>query len=1052
MAEKKVGVKLTANTTDFERKFDKAGQTAAKLGRGLSVGLAAASAAAALGLMKAVEAGASYEQKMATVKGVSRATADEFEKMNDVARRMGETTEFSASQAAEGLQFLSMAGFNATASVDALPGVLDLATAGNIELGLAADIASNALTAMRLETGELTRVNDTFVKTITTSNTDMVMMAESFKYAAPSAAAFGYEIEELSAYIGLLGNAGIQGSMAGTALAQSFLKAGDAFEFYGVNAKNADGSSKGLLEAIRLLEQRGASATDVMEIFGERAGKSVLALLGQGSGAIEKYIASINQAGGSTEELAGIMRDTFEGDFKTFKSTLESLGIDIFTEYKDDMREALQLATQFLREHKDEVIEAVKLIGDAAKWAGERFVAFVNSAQILNLVRDGELSLWEAAKMGPQEAAKYLAEYHAEQKRAPLADLVKQIQLQQSILANDRLRNDVREKHTKLLQEARDKYDMLTGGAEKLAAAERDHTEQVVDDYGLMSDGLAEYTQTRKEEADKQTANLLDQLNREGGYLELHNEDLTVMYIEENLKLLEIQRDAAARAKEERDRAAQEELAATQQRYDNIAFYTDGAVDRMVDAWVSGEDLKVTATQLASDMMIESGKGYFRDFMPLLFDGIGQVIGAFLSGGVSKVISMGDTWQAMLAQGAGYLAGAGAGILAGKALGESLYADGGWIGSNGSGVINQGSGYQDDVFLGLSNGGKTANYGMGGEFVVNRDSTSKYLSQLYAINEDRFASGGALGVNMNSPVSDPYEMAEDVNAAGFATFWSEFGKSKNVWQAIGTSILYYGGALGGIAWGKLLGPEIGDLLFKDGGQLGQLGGPVRRSFLGDLVDDIFGDLGDFLFPGIDTLEDLINDFNEFMSFGDMGLMDWANPWNWLDQLPAYLDAGMISESVRQANMALVPFMRDAATPSASLDPIGNVIEVIETAFNSGIIEAMKKAFDPFDIFGFDQGGRIEMAEGGIATRPITFGEAGNEAFLPLHQGRDTLKNMHNDILSIKEALSRIKIEIFIEGNEIIKPQRLDGRIRVISDSVVVERNRRSVGQFERVFA
>ncbi len=167
---------------------------------------------ALVGIMKsATEAGTSFEKTMATVGGVMRATAREQDELTKSARLMGETTEYSATQAAEALQFLGMAGFAANKAIAALPGTLDLATAGGLDLGRAADIATNALTAMGLEVEELGRVNDVFVGTITRSNTNMEMMAESFKYAAPLARAYGYSVEELSGLIGTLGNAGIQG-------------------------------------------------------------------------------------------------------------------------------------------------------------------------------------------------------------------------------------------------------------------------------------------------------------------------------------------------------------------------------------------------------------------------------------------------------------------------------------------------------------------------------------------------------------------------------------------------------------------------------------------------------------------------------------------------------------------------------------------------------------------------------------------------------------------------------------------------------------------------
>uniref|UniRef100_A0A6M3MF07 Putative tail protein n=1 Tax=viral metagenome TaxID=1070528 RepID=A0A6M3MF07_9ZZZZ len=322
--------------------------------------------------------GAAFEQTMTTVKGVSGATEKQFAAMIKTAKSLGESTEFSAKQAGEGLLFLSMAGFDANNSIKALPGVLELATAGNIELGRAADIASNALTAMRLDVDQLSMVNDVFVRTITTSNTNMEMMAESFKYSAPVAAAFGMEITKLSALIGLLGNAGIQGSMAGTQLAVSFGDVHKVFKKYGVSATNADGSTKDLVDALQLLEERGAGTTEIMEIFGERAGRAMLALLGTGTTAIRKYIGIVEDYEGASTKLATMMRSTLLGAWKELKSVMEAIKISIFEENVDALNEALRATTKYIRENKEQIVgwtvsltNALPSLEDIAKSLGK---------------------------------------------------------------------------------------------------------------------------------------------------------------------------------------------------------------------------------------------------------------------------------------------------------------------------------------------------------------------------------------------------------------------------------------------------------------------------------------------------------------------------------------------------------------------------------------------------------------------------------------------------------------------------------------------------------
>ena len=199
-----------------------------------------------------ISIGAEFEHSMLIVKGVTRATGKQFTDLTDLAKELGETTEWTAQQAAGGLKFLGMAGLGAERSLEALPGMLDLATAGSIELATAADIATNAMTAMQIPVDELNRVNDVFIGTITRSNTNMEMMAESFKYSAPLAKAYGVSIETLAAMIGTLGNAGIQGSMAGTQLAFAFQKTQKVFEALGM-----DGAGKSFIDALRAAKDAG---------------------------------------------------------------------------------------------------------------------------------------------------------------------------------------------------------------------------------------------------------------------------------------------------------------------------------------------------------------------------------------------------------------------------------------------------------------------------------------------------------------------------------------------------------------------------------------------------------------------------------------------------------------------------------------------------------------------------------------------------------------------------------------------------------------------------
>ena len=320
-------------------------------------GAVAGTAGLVSALSSAVEVGASFEQRMVTASAVMRATASEAKSLTVIAREMGERTEFTATQAGDALTFLGMAGFNAAKSIKALPGTLDLATAAGVDLGRSADIATNALTAMQLPTEELSRVNDVFVGTFTRSNVSMEQLAESFKYAAPLANAMGYSIEELSGIIGMLGNAGIQGSMAGTQLAQAFIKSNEVAKKFGFESSD-------LIDVLESLRQRGYNATQVIDLFGNRAGRAA-GVLFDATQETKDFQQTLTETGGEAKTLADKMRSTLTGSFNELKSTVESVKIDVYEVFKEDIRSAITSTTKLIRDNKAELIGYATALKDS---------------------------------------------------------------------------------------------------------------------------------------------------------------------------------------------------------------------------------------------------------------------------------------------------------------------------------------------------------------------------------------------------------------------------------------------------------------------------------------------------------------------------------------------------------------------------------------------------------------------------------------------------------------------------------------------------------------
>ena len=303
------------------------GQSATATGRRMSarltlplLGIAAAS----------LKVAGDFQQSMNQVRAVSGATGDEFDKLSEQAKYLGATTQYTAAQAASAMGFLAMAGFNATEVLGAMPSTLQLAAAGQLDLARAADITSNILTGYRLDVTELGHANDVLVKTFTSSNTNLEQLGEAFKFIAPVASSAGVQFEEAAAAVGLLGNAGIQASMAGTTLRQAIAKmltpteeASVAMSRLGINATNADGSLKTLEEIVRQVGSSGATTADIFTMFGIRAGPGMSALVGQGADALAALTAKLEDSGGTADKIASVQMEGFNGAMRELRSALE---------------------------------------------------------------------------------------------------------------------------------------------------------------------------------------------------------------------------------------------------------------------------------------------------------------------------------------------------------------------------------------------------------------------------------------------------------------------------------------------------------------------------------------------------------------------------------------------------------------------------------------------------------------------------------------------------------------------------------------------------------
>ncbi|MDP2217406.1 MAG: phage tail tape measure protein [Methanolobus sp.] len=309
------------------------GQQMASAGKTMSLAVTAPLVGiAALSYKTAVD----FDDSMRKVMAVSGATGEEFEQLRALARELGATTAFSASEAAEGMQYLAMAGFNVNEILAATDDMLALASAGAIDLGTAADIASNVLTGFGLNASEAGRVADVLAKAAASSNTDIQQLGEAMSYAAPLAAAMGMSMEEAAALIGKMSDAGIQGSRAGTALRGAMTRLASPTEGmssvlkqYNLTLADVDPSTKSFTDILETLSKAGLSTADAMKLFGQEAGPGMLALMSTGTDAIREQTLALENAGGAAKEMADIMQGGPGGAARELKSAMEELMIVI---------------------------------------------------------------------------------------------------------------------------------------------------------------------------------------------------------------------------------------------------------------------------------------------------------------------------------------------------------------------------------------------------------------------------------------------------------------------------------------------------------------------------------------------------------------------------------------------------------------------------------------------------------------------------------------------------------------------------------------------------
>ena len=309
----------------------------------LAAALAAAGVAKAVKeiadtLRDCVDTFASFESQMSTVQAISGASGDELAALAEKAKYMGATTAFTATQAAQAFEYMAMAGWKTEDMLGGLEGIMYLAAASGEDLAATSDIVTDALTAFGLSASDSSHFADVLAAASSNANTNVGMMGETFKYAAPVAGALGYSVEDTALAIGLMANAGIKGSQAGTALrgmltnlAKPSETVAGYMEELGVSLTDSAGNTRSLSDLMAILRDRFSELTEAEQaeyaagLAGKEAMSGLLAIVNASDGDFQKLTSAINECNGAAYNMSQIQLDNYAGKVTLLESAIDGL-------------------------------------------------------------------------------------------------------------------------------------------------------------------------------------------------------------------------------------------------------------------------------------------------------------------------------------------------------------------------------------------------------------------------------------------------------------------------------------------------------------------------------------------------------------------------------------------------------------------------------------------------------------------------------------------------------------------------------------------------------
>ena len=382
MADGKVVIETDLDSSGIEKGLSKLGSITAKGMKAATVAITGTAVALGGVAAAAIKVGSDFESQMSRVKAISGATGEEFEQLKAQAMQLGADTSFSASQAAEGMENLAAAGFTTSEIISAMAGLLNLAAASGEDLASSSDIAASTLRGFGLAASDAAHVADVLAANANHTNSSVADTGEAMKYIAPLARAAGLSLEETAAAIGIMANAGVNGSQAGTSLRGALSRLSkptkdmsEAMDELGISFYDSNGKMKSLTEQVGMLRQATEGMTDeqknnyLVTLYGQEALSGMLALINEGEGSLGELTNAYKNCDGAAQEAAETMQDNLSGALEQLGGSAETLGLAFYNSVADNLKNAAKTATESINNITDSfnnggLNEAIQTAGD----------------------------------------------------------------------------------------------------------------------------------------------------------------------------------------------------------------------------------------------------------------------------------------------------------------------------------------------------------------------------------------------------------------------------------------------------------------------------------------------------------------------------------------------------------------------------------------------------------------------------------------------------------------------------------------------------------------